>query len=171
MPNKTIYVADADLALYNRAQELAGGNLSQAISQALRRYVEVREATMEGLQEITVKVGRGTLRKQKRFVGTEIARWRHQEGDDLFETYKVYRTQKEKLAVEVQRNASMKTAMENVMNWAWAHEDDFDPMEEAKETRLEVYDTLDHLKEHVPAELGEIVEQNLSEPEVEDLDI
>ena len=36
MPNKTIYVSDDDLALYKRAQELAG-NLSQAISTALRR--------------------------------------------------------------------------------------------------------------------------------------
>ncbi|GAB3407319.1 EXLDI protein [Flindersiella endophytica] len=171
MPNKTIYVADNDLELYNRAQELAGGNLSQAISQALRRYVEVREATVEGLKEITVKVGRGTLRKQKRFVGTEIARWRHKAGEDLFETYKVYRTQKEKFAVEILRSASMKTVMKGAaMDWA-THDDDFDPMEEAKETVLAIYDTLENLKQNVPAELGDLVEQRITEPQVEDLDI
>ena len=40
VPNKTIYVSDGDLKLYQRAQELAGGNLSAAIArraQALRR--------------------------------------------------------------------------------------------------------------------------------------
>lgn len=47
MPNKTIYVSDDDLALYKRAQELAG-NLSQAISTALRRYVEMEEGRLEG---------------------------------------------------------------------------------------------------------------------------
>ena len=34
VPNKTIYVSDGDLPLYQRAQELAGGNLSSAISRA-----------------------------------------------------------------------------------------------------------------------------------------
>src|SRR5690348_14808983 len=38
MPNKTIYVADSDLPLYEQAQAMAGGNLSAAIAQALRRF-------------------------------------------------------------------------------------------------------------------------------------
>ena len=41
MPNKTIYVSDGDLPIYQRAQELAGGNLSSAITTALRRYVDL----------------------------------------------------------------------------------------------------------------------------------
>jgi hypothetical protein len=41
VPNKTIYVSDGDLQLFQRAQELAGGNLSAAISKALRRFVDV----------------------------------------------------------------------------------------------------------------------------------
>ena len=43
MPNKTIYVSDGDLPVFQRAQELADGNLSQAISRALRRFVDVEE--------------------------------------------------------------------------------------------------------------------------------
>lgn len=31
MPNKTIYVSDDDMPLYQRAQELAGGSLSSSI--------------------------------------------------------------------------------------------------------------------------------------------
>ena len=34
MPNKTIYVADGDLPLFDRAQELTGGNLSATITRA-----------------------------------------------------------------------------------------------------------------------------------------
>src|SRR4029079_834408 len=48
VPNKTIYVSDGDLKLFARAQELAGGNLSAAISRALRRYVDAQEGLKEG---------------------------------------------------------------------------------------------------------------------------
>ena len=44
VPNRTIYVSDDDQPLYQRAQELAGGNLSGAISTALKRYVEAEDA-------------------------------------------------------------------------------------------------------------------------------
>ena len=44
MPNKTIYVSDDDLPLYKKAQELAG-NLSSAISIALRKYVGLNESS------------------------------------------------------------------------------------------------------------------------------
>ena len=63
VPNKTIYVSDGDLAIYQRAQELAGGNLSSAIASALRRYVDIEEGRREGFNEITVRVGVGTGRK------------------------------------------------------------------------------------------------------------
>ena len=43
MPNKTIYVSESDLPLYERAQELTGGNLSQAITRGLKRLVELEE--------------------------------------------------------------------------------------------------------------------------------
>ena len=71
MPNKTIYVSDDDLPLYKKAQELAG-NLSSAISIALRKYVELEEGRLEGYDEITVRVGRGAGRKQ-RFSGVLLA--------------------------------------------------------------------------------------------------
>ena len=75
MPNKTIYVSDADLPIFERAQQLAGGNLSATIAQALRRFVESQDAKTEGLREITVKVG-SVAYMQKRFVGRLLARGR-----------------------------------------------------------------------------------------------
>jgi hypothetical protein len=72
MPNKTIYVSDDDLPLFQRAQELAGGTLSAAIADALRRYVEVEEGRRQGYDDVVVRVGPGLGRKQ-RFSGLLLA--------------------------------------------------------------------------------------------------
>ncbi|MBV9124589.1 MAG: EXLDI protein, partial [Planctomycetes bacterium] len=57
MPNRTIYIADADVPLFEKAQKLAGDNLSAAIASALRTFVEGEEARQGGYEDITVKVG------------------------------------------------------------------------------------------------------------------
>jgi hypothetical protein len=44
MPNKTIYVPDEDLPVFERAQAIAGGSLSATIVQALRDYIAAQEA-------------------------------------------------------------------------------------------------------------------------------
>ena len=75
VPNKTIYVSDGDLPLYQRAQELAGGNLSAAIAAALRRYVDVEEGRREGFDEITVRVGVGPKGRKVRFTGVLLGEW------------------------------------------------------------------------------------------------
>jgi hypothetical protein len=80
MPNKTIYVADDDLPLLQRAQELTGSTLSAAIVTALRRLVEVEEAKQSGFEEITVKVGIGRA-GVKRFLGTALREWTSSTGD------------------------------------------------------------------------------------------
>src|SRR5215217_6632010 len=95
MPNKTIYVSDADLPVFQRAQELVGGNLSAAISQALRRR-------LEGFEEITVRVGVAPGRKQ-RFQGVLLADWNRSTGDGSEEHYRVYRTRTGRFAVHVAR--------------------------------------------------------------------
>lgn len=76
MPNKTIYVADIDLPVFDRAQELAGENLSATITQALRRFIETEEARTQGFGEITLKVGRQMTYTRKQFLGREVARHR-----------------------------------------------------------------------------------------------
>jgi hypothetical protein len=89
VPNKTIYVSDGDLSLYQRAQELAGGNLSAAISAALRRYVDVEEGRRTGFDEIVVRVGPGKGRKV-RFVGILLGEWLNTSFSRV-ETFRVYR--------------------------------------------------------------------------------
>ena len=102
VPNKTIYVSDGDLPLYQRAQELAGDNLSAAISAALRRYVDVEEGRREGFDEIIVRVGPGKGRKV-RFTGVLLGEWVNSSFSRV-ETFRVYRGRKGKFVLHIERS-------------------------------------------------------------------
>ena len=102
MPNKTIYVSDGDLPIYQRAQELAGGNLSSAITTALRRYVDSEEGRLEGFKEISVRVGPKGDRK-KRFTGMLLGEWGTY-SNSREEMYRVYGTRSGKFVLHVQKS-------------------------------------------------------------------
>lgn len=169
MPNKTIYVADRDVPLYDRAQELANGNLSAAITQALQRYVEVRESAERGMSEVTVLVGQAGMRRRKRFRGVPIARWQDRGRNEVAERYVVYRTAGGRFAVHVRRDWSpvpLPFDLElDLPIPGWPGHNGPRPY------TLSVYDTLEELRAAVPAELAEIVDHQGSTPDVEDLDI
>ena len=105
MPNKTIYVSDGDLPLFRRAQELAGDNLSAAISAALRRYVDVEEGRREGYDEIIVRVGPGKGRKV-RFTGVLLGEWVNSSFSRV-ETFRVYRGRTGKFVLHVERSPGL----------------------------------------------------------------
>ena len=71
MPNKTIYVPDADLRIFDHAQDVSGKNLSATIVQALRYFVKIGEG--KGFVHIEVSEGSDGLYKRKRFIGRELA--------------------------------------------------------------------------------------------------
>src|SRR5262249_35148350 len=97
MPNKTIYVADADLPLYERAQALAGGNLSAAIATALKRYVS---EPGEERGEMVVTVTEDGAPVKKRFRGQLIVERRVRKPDGAQTvSYRLYRTEKGRYAV------------------------------------------------------------------------
>jgi EXLDI family protein len=174
MPNKTIYVSDDDLPLYQRAQELAGGNLSAALARALRRFVEVEEGRREGYDEIIVRVGPGAGRKQ-RFSGVLLGEWGHSTGRRV-ETFRVYRTRTGKFVVHVERSP----------DWNWTGMDAGSRQERWRawvgvgaqswgytkgESTLEVVDSLEALREKIPPELYDMIADAAEHPAVEDLDI
>ncbi|MDQ3694467.1 MAG: EXLDI protein [Chloroflexota bacterium] len=172
MPNKTIYVSDDDLPLYERAQELAGSNLSAAIARALRRYVEAEEGRLEGYKEITVKVGSGVYRKQ-RFSGVllgELGRSANQR----VEVFRVYRSRKDKLVLHVERSPEAWAAGADNKRGGWRT---FLGLGDQTwgftqgESTLEVVDSLDALRAKIPAELYDMVAGVAVQPAVEDLDI
>ena len=172
MPNKTIYVSDADVAVFQRAQELTGGNLSAAISKALRRLVEVEEGRLQGYEEVTVRVGAGA-KKLQRFQGVLLADWhRSTAGGD--EHYRVYRTRTGRFAVHLARpkgwvHSAGKEG--DLTGWRKHFSSEQQWGETAASATLTVFETFGELRAAVPAELAALVEVYASEPEVEDLDI
>ena len=172
MPNKTIYVSDADLAVFQRAQELTGGNLSAAISKALRRLVEVEEGRLEGFEEITVRVGVGA-RKLQRFQGVQLVDW-HRSTSAGDEHYRVFRTRTGRFALHVARpKGYVWSAGKEGELTGWRKH--FSSEQQWGETPpvsiLTVFDTVEELRAEIPAELAALVEVYATEPEVEDLDI
>ncbi|MBO3747628.1 EXLDI protein [Streptosporangiaceae bacterium NEAU-GS5] len=170
MPNKTIYVSDEDLPLYQRAQELAGGNLSRAISAALRRYIDLQEATGDGYEEITVRVGRGT-RKHVRFVGYLLAEWGNNKADYV-EIIRVYRTRKQKFVVHRERTTSWRLGDESLFGWRSHLGLNGQTWGTVKgEATVDVVDALEDLREQLPPEFLEMLADIGDEPVIDDLDI
>jgi EXLDI family protein len=172
VPNKTIYVSDDDQALYQKAQELAGGNLSSAISTALKRYVEVEDARTAGFDDVVVKVGFGAGRKV-RFQGVLLGEWYQSEGE-RFQHFRVWRGPK-RFALHIDRTQyfEMRDAQGNPLTgWrAWTGIGMAAGGGRPAEATLDVYDTLEELVEHVPAEFAAVVSASVKHPNVEDIDI
>jgi EXLDI family protein len=174
MPNKTIYVSDDDLPVYKRAQELAG-NLSSAISIALRKYVELEEGRLEGYDEITVRVGRGAGRKQ-RFSGVLLAEGGRSSRNG-YEAFKVYRSRTGKFVLHADRRnyfaqgADDEQYLSGWRSWIgnWSSDQSWSIAQ--GDATLYVVDTVEELRELIPEDLYELVEEAANQPAVEDLDI
>jgi EXLDI family protein len=172
VPNKTIYVSDSDLPVFQRAQELTGGNLSAAISKALHRLVEVEEGRLEGFEEITVRVG-VEPGKLQRFQGVQLVDWNRSTGEGV-ERYRIFRTRTGKFAVHVARPKGHVWAAGKdgqLSGWRKHFSADQQWGETPATSTLEVFTTFEELRAAVPAELAALVEVHATQPEVEDLDI
>lgn len=172
MPNKTIYVSDGDLPIYQRAQELAGDNLSAAIAAALRRYVDVEEGRREGFDEIIVRVGLGKGRKV-RFVGVLLGEWLNTTPSRV-ETSRVYRGRTGKFVVHIERSPdfSMVDAEGKPAGWrGYLGIGNVSYGSTPGESTLEVVESLDDLRERIPPQLYDMVAGAAQRQPVEDLDI
>jgi EXLDI family protein len=185
MPTRTIYVSGAASALYTRAQELAGGNLSQAITEALRGYVEIREAQMVGYDEVDVRVGEMGNYQHKRFIGRQIAQWRGAADETGLQEYLVvYETRRGRYVVHLKRFTMPDerfdyAAAAGEADWRgssnWYNVDQY--LNESwnawgsAELELAVYEDVNALLAAVPEPLGRMVTANLEKPPIEVLDI
>jgi EXLDI family protein len=187
MPNKTIYVSDDDLPLFERAQELSGTNLSSIIARALRRFVEIEEARSRGYDEITVIVNVEGAHERKRFSGYRLARWLQPTANGKgTEILNVYRTARHRFALHTRTLPDWKFSagdpdyIGNPKNWGvgnglllkfstWGY--DWEKFKESGNYTLQVFNTLEELKAHISDDLYKAVHQAMELPEVEDLDI
>ena len=172
MPNKTIYVSDGDLKLYQRAQELAGGNLSSAIATALRRYVDVQEGLKEGFDDVVVRVGVGSGRKV-RFTGVLVGEWLDSRTKRA-EHYRVWRGRTGKYVLHVERQPDFWMVDAEGKDAGWRGHlgiGDVRYGSVPKESTIEVVATVDDLLLMVPPELFDMVARSARQPTVEELDI
>jgi EXLDI family protein len=172
VPNKTIYVSDGDLPTYQRAQELAGDNLSAAIAAALRRYVDVEEGRREGFDEIIVRVGPGKGRKV-RFVGVLLGEWVNTTFSRL-EAYRVYRGRTGRLVLHTERSADFRMLNDEGKPAGWRGHLGIGNVSYGStpgESTLDIFESLDELRERIPPQLFEMVAGSARQPAVEDLDI
>jgi EXLDI family protein len=174
VPNKTVYVSEGDLPLYQRAQELAGDNLSAAITAALRRYVEVEEGLCEGFDEITVRVGPPKPGRKVRFTGVLLGEWLDTTTSRV-ETSRVYRGRTGKFVVHVERSPNFTMVDREGKPAGWRAQLGLDWNVSYGTTpgdgTLEVIDTLDELRARIPPQLFDMVAGSAQQPVVEDLDI
>jgi EXLDI family protein len=172
VPNKTIYVSDGDLPLYDRAQQIAGGNLSAAIAKALRRYVDVEDGRREGFDEIKVRVGPKAGRKV-RFTAVLLGTW----GSSVSgreEIVNVYRSRSGKFVIHRVRTPgwTSRDAEGKPGGWkSWLGIGEVSWAGTTGDSTLEVVDTVEELREKLPPELFELVAAAAQQPVVEDLDI
>jgi len=172
VPNKTIYVADGDLALYQRAQELAGGNLSAAIVAALKRYVDLQEGSREGFDEIIVRVGPGKGRKV-RFVGVLLGEWVNS-SSNRYDTFRVYRSRTGKFVLYIERSADYTMVNDEGKPAGWRGYLGVGNVSYGNSpgvSTIEVVATLEELRERIPPQLYDMVAPAAEQPPVEDLDV
>ena len=172
VPNKTIYVSDGDQKLYQRAQELSGGNLSAAIANALRRYVDIEEGRREGFDEITVRVGLKPGRKV-RFSGILIGEWVDTSWSKA-DVFRVYRSRSGKYVLHIERSPEFATldAEGKPAGWRGALGlGTFSYKSAPGESTLEVFETVDELRDTIPPQLFDVVSRVGKQPPIEDLDI
>ena len=189
MPNRTIYVADADVPIFEKAQKLTGDNLSAAIARALRVFVEQEEAKQGGFEDVPIKVGKGRPFLQQHFRGRLLA-WRHIRisNDARILTLSVYQTAKGRFAVYTKNQPNWsgwsqywtKRSKQNRSrsgNWDWSQKGDWSQdwdwstYQDEEEHRLDVFNSLDQLKENVPEELFDAAVRYLNGEDAEFLDI
>ncbi len=172
VPNKTIYVSDGDQKLFQRAQELAGGNLSAAIAKALRRWVDATESINEGFEDITVRVGLGSGRKV-RFTGVLVGEWMDST-PNRSERLRVFRGRTGKYVLHVERSPEFWMVDAEGKPAGWRGHLGIGNVKyggSPRESTLEVLATLDELRDKVPSELFDMVSRSARQPSVEELDI
>jgi EXLDI family protein len=173
VPNKTIYVSEGDMPLFQRAQELAGDNLSAAISAALRRFVDVEEGRAEGFDDITVRVGPAPGRKV-RFIGVLLGEWVNTSPSRV-ETFRVYRGRTGKFVVHVERSPDYTVVDAQGKRGGWRANLGLDWNASygttPGESTLDVVESLDELRERIPPQLYEMVARSAQQPIIEELDV
>ena len=131
-------------------------------------YVDTEDGRREGFDEITVRVGPKAGRKV-RFTAVLLGTWGNNNT-----AINVYRSRSGKFVVHTQRSPdwTSRDADGKPGGWrSWLGLGDFSWVGSTGDSTLEVVETVDELREKLPAELFDLVAAAAKQPAVEDLDI
>ncbi|MFI7124860.1 EXLDI protein [Nonomuraea sp. NPDC050153] len=169
--NTTIDIPDEDLPLLERAQHLAGGTPSAAVSEALRRYVEMEEGRRQGYEEIVIRIAGD----ERRFSGVLLGEWGRTSRSGRVDTFRVYRSHGGTFVLHVDRSPDWVSGSESD-DWAttwlgylglgetsWG----FVP----GDATVEAAGTLEELRGKIPGEFYDRIAALADRPVVEDLDL
>lgn len=146
MPNKTIYVSDEDLPLFDEAKTIAGEALSSVIARALKEYVGRNREKAKGMKEIILKVGSHNSEREQRFTGQEVGKWSGFSDDKVWlMDAKIFRTQKGNWAILLSHSTKA-TLLTNPD--AWRKNAEY--LENTTKSELIVGQNLNQLKEKLP---------------------
>ena len=167
MPNKTIYVSNDDQQVFEKAQELAGDNLSSVIVRALKELISLSELRRKGMKEIVVQVGTKGLQQEKRFNGRLVIKWQGAGDHNDWYAARVFITGKGQWAVELTKQPNLEVFRQRDF-WRTA-----DYFEYTADTQLHVYATPAEAKGELPSALIKLMQQAQSKDDapVEYLDI
>jgi EXLDI family protein len=167
MPTKTIYVANEDLSVFERAQKLVGDNLSSVIVQSLKALIVREEALSKGMKEISVQVGTKGFQQEKRFNGRLVIKWQGAGDNNDWYTARVFRTAKGQWAAELTKQPDYNIFRQRDF-WRTA-----DYFEYTADTQLLIFETPDEAIGEIPSALVKLMRQAQSKDEapVEYLDI
>jgi EXLDI family protein len=167
MPNKTIYVSNEDQSVYERAQALAGDNLSSVLVRALKEFISRTEAQAKGLKEVVIQTGIKGLQQEKRFNGRLVIKWQGAGDNNDWYTSRVFRTAKNQWAVELTKQPNLEIFRQRDF-WRTA-----DYFEYTPDTQLLVFPALDEAEGKLPSALIKVMHQAQSKDDapVEYLDI
>lgn len=117
MPQKTIYVSESDVTLFEEAKKIAGKALSSVIATALKEYVNRNTQKEKKMHEISLKVGRRNSERETRFIGMKINKWSGFSTDRVWlQSAVIYKTQKENWAINLVTEAKA-TLLTNKREW------------------------------------------------------
>lgn len=154
MPNKTIYVREADVGLWEEAEKLAGGNVSGLIADALARYVEEEKRKGQGMGKIELDLGTRNFPRRVQFEG----RWLVEPDQDATRPDDPAGNAGFYYGVAVTRRGNIAVYIDNT--------------EPSNTARLNTYPSLDAAAaEGLPEEIYEMAEAKIGPDHVEELDI
>jgi len=105
MPNKTIYIADEDMPVFQKAQEVAGESVSKVIIQALRQYIlqkDLEETELKECEAMKGTHGSGMNVQKARFIGKWLSKITvGSEYGESETTYNLYFTRRGKFVLQI----------------------------------------------------------------------